>query len=357
MPWPEFASAVLAGTWHILSDAAPYLLFGLFAAGVIHAFVSAEGVARHLGRGKVRSVVKAALFGIPLPLCSCGVLPAALSLRKKGATKGATVSFLVSTPETGVDSISLTYALMDPVMTVARPVAAFATAVAAGTAENVFGREEPSPEPPPSACGCREAHGSEAAGRLARAREGLRYAFRDLLGDLAPWLALGFLGAGLITVLVPPEFIEAHLGGGLLPLLAMLVIGIPMYTCATAATPIAAALVLKGLSPGAALVYLLAGPATSLASLTVVAGTLGIKTTLRYLAALSAGALAAGAALDWAYGALGLSAQALVGASTEVFPAGVGTGSAVALIALAVGPRLARLLSRERGACACSGAT
>jgi uncharacterized protein len=357
LAWPEFVLAVFGQSWRVLADSAPYLLFGLFAAGVIHAFVSSEGVARHLGRGKFRSVLKAALVGVPLPLCSCGVLPAALGLRKKGASKGATVAFLVSTPETGVDSISLTYALMDPVMTVARPVAAFATAVAAGTAENLFGREEPVPEVPRPSCGCRAAPLPESAGRLARAREGLRYSFRDLLGELAPWLALGFLGAGLITVLVPTEFIQAHLGSGLLPLLAMLVIGVPMYTCATAATPIAAALVLKGLSPGAALVYLLAGPATSAASLTVVAGTLGVKTTVRYLAAICVGALATGAALDWIYGSLNLSAQALVGASAEVFPPAVGAASALVLIALALWPHLRKLRALGHGRCACSGAT
>ncbi|MEW6490327.1 MAG: SO_0444 family Cu/Zn efflux transporter [Thermodesulfobacteriota bacterium] len=357
MPWREFLWEVLGASWHVLADSAPYLLFGFLAAGVLHAFVSSEGVARHLGTGRIRPVVKAALFGIPLPLCSCGVLPAALGLRKKGASKGATVSFLVSTPETGVDSMALTYALMDPVMTVARPVAAFATAVAAGTAESIFGRDEPSPEPPPSSCGCREHSPQESAGRLARAREGLRHAFGDLLGDLAPWLAVGFLGAGLIHVLVPAELVEAHLGSGLLPLLAMLVVGIPMYTCATAATPIAAALVLKGLSPGAALVYLLAGPATSAASLTVVAGTLGVKTTLRYLAAISCGALAAGASLNWVYGALGLSAQAMVGATAEVFPPAVGAASAAVLIALAVWPRLRRLFTAVGSSCACSGTT
>lgn len=359
MPWREFVWESLAASWHVLADSAPYLLFGFLAAGVLHAFVSSEGVARHLGTGRIRPVVKAALFGIPLPLCSCGVLPAALGLRKKGASKGATVSFLVSTPETGVDSIALTYALMDPLMTVARPVAAFATAVAAGTVENLFGREEPAREPPPPACacGCREAPLPESAGRVARVREGLRYAFRDLLGDLAPWLAVGFLLAGLITVLLPAEFVQAHLGSGFVPLLAMLAVGIPLYMCATASTPIAAALVLKGLSPGAALVFLLAGPATNVASLTALAGTLGVRTTLRYLAAICAGALAAGAALDGVYGALGLSAQALVGASAEVFPPAVGAASAAVLIALALWPHLRRVFALGGGSCACSGAT
>ncbi len=354
MAWLEFAARVLGESWHLLADSAPYLLFGFLAAGLLHGFVSTEAVGRHLGRGKLGSVVKAALFGIPLPLCSCGVLPAALGLRKKGASKGATVSFLVSTPETGVDSIALTYALMDPVMTIARPVAAFASAVAAGAAENLLGRDDAPPEPPRLACGCREEALPDGTPLAQRLREGLRYAFTDLLADLALWLGVGFLLAGLIGVLVPADFVQNHLGSGVLPLFVMLAVGIPLYMCATASTPIAAALVLKGLSPGAALVFLLAGPATNVASLTALAATLGVRSTIRYLVAISVGALAAGLALDWVYGALGLSARALVGASAEVFPPALGAVCAVLLIGLALRPYLPR---RGGAPHACSGAT
>ncbi|MBE0618085.1 MAG: permease, partial [Proteobacteria bacterium] len=209
---------MLGTSWHLLADSAPYLLFGFFAAGLLHGLVSTDAVGRHLGKGKLGSVVKAALFGIPLPLCSCGVLPAALGLRKKGASKGATVSFLVSTPETGVDSIALTYALMDPVMTLARPLAAFATAVLAGVAENLLGKEAPTAEPPRLPCGCREAPLPAGTSPGRRVREGLRYAFADLLGDLAPWLAVGLLLAGLISALVPTGFVETYLGEGVVPL-------------------------------------------------------------------------------------------------------------------------------------------
>jgi len=349
-----FAGAVLEQSWHILADSAPYLLFGFLAAGYLHGFLSAEAIGRHLGQGRVRSVLKAALVGVPLPLCSCGVIPAALGLRRKGASKGATVSFLVSTPETGVDSIALTYALMDPLMTVARPLAAFVTAVLAGVTENFLGREEALPEPPRLPCGCPEEPVPEGAGPLQRVRSGLRYAFGDLLGDLAPWLAVGFLLAGLITVLVPSDFVREHLGGGVLPLLVMLGVGIPLYLCATASTPIAAALILKGLSPGAALVFLLAGPATNIASVTALAGTLGVGATVRYLLSISVGAVGMGLALDAAYGAFGVPARALAGAAAEVFPPGVGLVSALLLILLAVRPYLP-----VRGAAghACSGAT
>lgn len=337
-----FAGAVLAESWHILADSAPYLVFGFLAAGVLHGFLSAEAIGRHLGRGGIGPVLKAALAGVPLPLCSCGVIPAALGLRRKGASKGATVSFLVSTPETGVDSIALTYALMDPLMTVARPVAAFATAVLAGVTENLLGREDEPVETPRLPCGCREDPAPGGGRPLQRVREGLRYAFGDLLGDLAPWLGFGFLLAGLISVLVPAEFVGEYLGGGVLPLFVMLAVGVPLYVCATAATPIAAALLLKGLSPGAALVFLLAGPATNVASVTALARTLGAGATARYLASISAGALGMGFALDAVYGALGVAPRALVGGAAEVFPPAVGAAAALVLIALALRPYLPR---------------
>ncbi len=338
----SFGAAVTGATWEVLVDSAPYLLLGFLGAALLHGFVSADAVARHLGASRTGSVVKAALFGIPLPLCSCGVLPAALGLRRKGASRGATVSFLVSTPETGVDSIALTYALMDPIMTAFRPLAAFLTAVLAGVSENWFGRNGPPPAvPAPEAPGPRE----DSLGR--RLSGGLRFAFGDLLGDLVPWLALGLVLAGGITVLVPEAFIQTHLGEGFWPLLVMLAVGIPLYLCATAATPVAAALILKGLSPGAALVFLLAGPATNLASLTALAGPLGVAATARYLAAIAVGALTLGALLDRVYLALGVPARALAGAGAEVFPPAVGTAAALLLVALAAWPYLGRRRRQE----------
>ncbi|GAB4276991.1 MAG: SO_0444 family Cu/Zn efflux transporter [Deferrisomatales bacterium] len=353
MSGAELVWAAVGESWHILVESAPYLLFGFLAAGLLHGFVSTGYVERHLGQSRIGSVVKAALFGIPLPLCSCGVLPAALGLRKKGASKGATLSFLVSTPETGVDSIALTYALMDPLMTVFRPLAAFVTAVLAGVSENLFGRgAAAAPGAPTPSCGCGDAPAQGPL--LGRVREGLRYAFVDLLGELAPWLGAGILLAGLISAWVPEEVVGAYLGEGLTPLLVMLAVGIPLYICATASTPIAAALVLKGLSPGAALVFLLAGPATNVASLTALSRTLGPGATGRYLAAIAVGALGMGLGVDAAYRALGLTAQAVAGAASELFPPAVGVASAAALAALAVWPRLPL---RSRSAPACSGST
>lgn len=349
----EIVMQILAESWSVLAESAPYLLFGFFAAAVLHAFVSTDAVGRHLGGSKIGSVVKAALVGIPLPLCSCGVLPAAIGLRRKGASKGATLSFLVSTPETGVDSIALTYALLGPVFAIVRPVAAFITAVVAGVGENLWGKDTLPPEAKLS-CGCEAPSLPPGTPLAQRLREGLRYAFVDLLGDLAPWLAVGFLLAGLIGVVVPDAFIATYLGQGWLPLLIMLAVGIPLYICATASTPIAAALLLKGLSPGAALVLLLAGPATNLAALSVLAGTLGVGTTARYLAAIAGTTLALGWLLDVTLPGLGAAVVAGAAGSGEFLPAGVELAGAVLLVVLALWPHLPWRRSHHH---ACSGST
>lgn len=348
----SFSWEALAGSWDSLTESAPYLLFGFLMAGLVHGFVSDEAVGRHLGSGKASSVLKAALFGIPLPLCSCGVIPAALNLRRKGASRGAVVSFLVSTPETGVDSIALSWGLLGPVLTVFRPLAAFATAVAAGLSENLFGAGESPGRSPEVVCGCRAL---PRAGRPGtRVREGLRFAFGDLLGDLAPWLAVGFLVAGVISAAVPPAFLERHLGAGPLSYVAMLAVGMPLYICATASTPIAAALLAKGLSPGAALVFLLAGPATNASTITALSGLLGPWSTARYVLAIGLAALGMGALLDLLARGLSLPAQHLALGTGELFPPAVGVGSALLLAALAFRTHLP---SRRPAPQACSGAT
>lgn len=336
----SFAAATLAASWHSLVESAPYLLFGFLVAGMLHAFVSTDLVARHLGGGRVASVVKAALLGVPLPLCSCGVLPAALDLRRKGASRGAVLSFLVSTPETGVDSMALSWVLLGPVLTAFRPLAAFVTAVAAGVLENVFGREGEAGPELAGGCGCAPPR-VDRRPLAARLGEGLRYAFGDLLGDLAPWLGAGFLAAGVIGAAVPEGALERTLGAGPLAYLVMLAVGVPLYICATASTPVAAALLLKGLSPGAALVFLLAGPATNAASLTALAGTLGWRATLRYLAAIAGVSLAMGALLDALFPGAGRLALAGAGAA-ELLPPAAETACAAVLAALCLRPLLLR---------------
>ena len=213
-----------------------------------------------------------------------------MSLRKQGASNGATTAFLISTPESGVDSISITYALLDPLMTVARPLAAFFTAAVAGISENLLDRKKEANRitldlscPVDGCCSgddCEPEIHSRHHSFLEKIKAGIGYAFGELWEDIAKWFLFGLLLAGLITVVIPDDVFSRYLGPGLPAMLLMLIVGIPLYICATASTPIAAALILKGVSPGAALVFLLAGPATNMASLTVLVGTLGRRATL-----------------------------------------------------------------------------
>ena len=342
----------------MLLDASVYILFGLVVGGMLKMFLSPAYVAHHLGRGRFMPVIKAALFGIPIPLCSCGVLPAAASLKKQGANNGATTAFLISTPESGVDSISITYALLDPIMTVARPLAAFLTAMVAGFSENIMNPPKAAAVMPPDLT-CRvdqccsgedcppEDHNSHHS-FLEKIGAGLRFAKNDLWGDLAGWFFIGLLAAGLITVLVPDELISTYLGGGLSSMLLMLLIGIPLYICASASTPIAAAMILKGVSPGAALVFLLVGPATNVTSISVVLGLLGKRATALYLSAIALVSVGCGLLVDMIYARLGISVKAVVGQGAEVLPLEVRVAGAVILLLLTLKP-LAAVMKRLAG--------
>lgn len=332
-------------TWEVLLDASPYILLGLIVAGLIRAFVSDDFVRHHLGRGRVSSVFKAALVGVPLPLCSCGVLPVARGLRLQGATKGATTAFLISTPESGVDSISVTWALMDPIMTIARPVAAMTTALAAGLVSNLIdpeGDTAPDLNQEQSACCCREVcdqHTTHPQAALpSKLYHGLMYAFTDLWGDIGTWFMAGVFLSAIIGVLIPDDFLGSFFGGGILSMILMLLAGIPIYICATASTPIAAALILKGVSPGAALVFLLAGPATNMGSLSVLLKILGTKGVAVYLAAISVMAVIFGLSVDAIYSGMSLCPQTLLGNAGELLPLSVRVFSVAILALLTVLP-------------------
>ena len=284
-----------------------------------------------------------------------------MSLRKQGATHGATTAFLISTPESGVDSIAVTYAMMDPVMTVARPASAFLTAFVAGVAENLLSFRKDAPAVTPDlTCpvdGCCD--GVNCDPRVHRnhhsfnekLRAGLKFAVTDLWADMAPWFFFGLVLAGLIAVLIPDDLFSHHTGSGLPAMLLMLAVGIPLYICATASTPIAAALILKGVSPGAALVFLLAGPATNMAAMTVLVGTLGKRSTAIYVAAIAVCSVLLGLAVDHVYAALGISAKAAAGQAAEIFPVWVQWIAALAVIAISVKPTAQKLkcLVGEKG--------
>jgi HflK protein len=351
----EFLLKVAWETWNIFKQASGFLLFGFLIAGLIAVLVPERLLARLFRKGKVRSVVWASTIGAPLPLCSCGVVPAALALRRQGATPGATVAFLIATPETGADSIALTYALMDPITTVARPVAAVSTAVTAGICTNLLGMRVP--EGPDAQAGhaheqlssAPHIHGHERAGsegisqaRTIRTRtveatkQIYRYAFRQLLDDISYWILLGIVLSAVVAAALPPVVFEKYLGNELTSMLVMLLIGIPIYVCASEATPVAAALVMKGLNPGAALVFLLAGPATNIGSLVLLSRFLGARITAIYLASIVVVSLAAGFALNWVYRAWGIDPRATFGAATALFPEWFKITSALLLISLLV---------------------
>jgi hypothetical protein len=354
----NFVLRWLTESWDLLAESSIYVIFGLVVGGLLKVFLSPAMVARHLGTGRITSVLKAALLGIPMPLCSCGVLPAGVSLRRQGANKGATAAFLISTPETGVDSIAITYALLGPVMAVARPVAAFATAAVAGIAENLIGRPEDRAVKadlscPIDACcdgvDCPEEVHQRHHSFGEKLKKGLGFAFGKLWGDLAGWFMVGLLLAGLIGALVPEDVMGRYLGGGWQSMLLMLAVGIPLYICATASTPIAAMLILKGVSPGTALVFLLAGPATNITSLSVLIGVLGKRATAIYLVSIAVMSVLAGLALDLIFLGLGLSAQATVGQADELVPPWLQIIGGAALLLLSIKPIGANLKARLRG--------
>lgn len=278
---------------HLINEMSPYLLLGFLLAGAMHAFLPSNYYGRFLGGRRFGSVVNAALFGIPLPLCSCGVIPTAMSLRKEGASRGATVSFLIATPQTGVDSIVATFSLMGLPFAVVRPLAALATALVGGSLANVADRDDA-----PAACRC-SASSEAPRGFWSRCVEALRYAYVEMMQDIGKWLVVGLLIAGLITIFVPDSWFTLLRGNSLASMLLVLLMAMPMYVCATGSIPIAVALMLKGLTPGAALVLLMAGPACNFASMIVVRKVLGLRTTLVYMLSIVLGAVGFGLVVDF----------------------------------------------------------
>ncbi|MBI4963836.1 MAG: permease [Desulfomonile tiedjei] len=259
-------------------------------------------------------------------------MPAVAGLKKQGANNGACLSFLISTPESGVDSIALTYSLLDPIITVMRPFTAFVTALAAGLVENFAGGTYQRGRDieayrtclVDACCDGTDCTPSEHAKHHTATEKlvaGFRFAFDELMNDLAGWFILGILLAGIINALVPESFVSANLGSGFLAYLGMLAVSLPMYICASMSTPVAAALILKGMSPGAALVLLMAGPATNMATIAMVGGILGRRTLGIYLGSIVICTMVAAFVLDLIYAWLGISAKVAAGASAgELVP-------------------------------------
>ena len=295
----ELARTFIGALWNTLGAMAPVLLLGFTIAGLLSVVVSRERVERSLGGHSFWAVIKAAFFGVPLPLCSCSVIPVAASLKRHGAGRGAVMAFLLSTPQTGADSILATYGMLGFVMAVFRPLAAFVTGLLGGFLVNLL--PEPAPEETPaapSAACCAAQPDTPATPTRPAWQRALRHGFIQLPGDIGGALLLGILLAAAVVTFMPDRIFERLAGGGFATMLLMMLVGIPLYVCATASIPIAAALVLKGISPGAALVFLIAGPATNAATLAALTRMLGKGAVAVYLATVAVTALASGMLLD-----------------------------------------------------------
>lgn len=310
-------TTLLINFWNLVVESAPWLLVGFLLAGFIKQVIPAKWVENQLASRGILSVIKGAVIGAPLPLCSCGVIPTALAIRKAGASKGATASFLVATPETGVDSISYSYAILGPVFAIARPVSALISAVVAGLLVRVMDQEEPAPviAETGSCCGSKTASVQLQTPSLSeKIRGAFSYGYGRMISDTAKWLVIGLVAAAIITSFVPQSFL-LQWGDGLLAMLVMVMVGLPMYICATASTPVAASLLFAGLSPGAALVFLLTGPATNIATMGVIRQQLGNRSLIAYTLGVIVSAVVCGlmfnslfATFGWSY-ALDLSAH------------------------------------------------
>ncbi len=277
----------------LLNEMTPYLLLGFLIAGILKEFVPRKLYANRLSKDNFSSVFWAAIFGIPLPLCSCGVIPTAASLRREGASRGATVSFLISTPQTGVDSILATASVLGTPFAICRPVAALVTALAGGCAVNRWVKSGNGNAATDTATGReRKSFWQKCIGTL-------RYGFIDMVQDIGKWIVIGLVIAAIITVAVPDDFFIGLNSYPVLNMLVVLAFSAPMYLCATGSIPIAAALMLKGLSPGAALVLLIAGPATNVAAMLVINKVLGRRTLIIYLLSIIIGAVGFGLAIDY----------------------------------------------------------
>ena len=286
---------ILSEIWFLLCEMSPFLLLGFMLAGLMHEFVPNTLYTRYLGKPTFGSVVLAALFGVPLPLCSCGVIPTAMGIRREGASKGATISFLIATPQTGVDSIIATYSLMGLPFAVIRPVVALLTAIFGGTLCNALDNDNVDDNLNLNVNHNDDKKPSSSSKRL---RSAFAYAFGEMMEDIGKWLAIGLVVAGIITAIVPDSWFVVFQDNTLYSILFVLVFSIPMYLCATGSIPIAMALMLKGLTPGAALVLLMAGPACNAASILVVGKVLGKRTMLIYLVSIVVGAILFGFGID-----------------------------------------------------------
>ena len=280
----------------LYTEMAPFLFIGLFFAGVLYLFVKKDFIAKHIGKNNLISVIKASLLGVPMPLCSCGVIPTALHLHKQKASRSAVISFLISTPQTGIDSIFATYGLMGPLFAVFRPIVALITGIFGGIASNIFLKEDYRVKEVATCNDCDITQNKKISVLLA-----FKYAFVDFLDDISLRLLLGIFIAGLISYFIPDNFFQDKISNTFVSMLVMILFGLPLYVCATGSIPIAVSLMIKGLSPGAAFVFLMVGPATNMATILIIGKSLGKKSVFIYLITIIVSALFFGTILNVIY--------------------------------------------------------
>ena len=309
----------------IFNEMAIYILFGLLIAGILYIAFPKEKISSHLGGNTIYSVIKASFIGVPLPLCSCGVIPTAISLYRQGASKGATASFLISTPQTGADSLLVTYSFMGPLFAVYRAIAAFVSGIVGGILVGSLDRGEDAKSPmtvsrdaaisnckvcnEPENPSCEHNHSLAAKTRAA-----LKYGFIDFFSDIAGHILIGIVLAGVISYFLPDSFFSEMIGTGFVSMLLMIVVGIPLYMCSTASVPVAYAMMLKGVTPGAALVFLMVGPATNMVTISVVGSVMGKRTLGLYLATIAGTSIVLGVLLNMIYDITGAPVLGLDGA-------------------------------------------
>ncbi|MDD5069450.1 MAG: SO_0444 family Cu/Zn efflux transporter [Candidatus Omnitrophica bacterium] len=326
----------------LLNEMSPFLLFGFFFAGILHVFIKTETISRHLGENNFFSVIKASLFGIPLPLCSCGVLPATISLKKDGASPAAIVSFLISTPTTGIDSIFATYALLGGFFTVYRVLASFSAAIIAGVLTFWLIKPEKtstnarSNQDTVQCCSHHQDYDRTKEKFSKKIKSVFIYGFGNLLSDSSSWLILGILIGGVISYFLPEQFISTYLAHPLRSMVVMLILGIPMYICSSGSIPIAAALMAKGLNPAAAFVFLLAGPATNSVALTVIGKHLGKKTLAIFLFSIIVSAFIFGGLLNYLFLIFNLNLKETVLSHRQMLPQGLKILSSIIFLGLIV---------------------
>jgi hypothetical protein len=308
--------------WNLVIESAPWLLLGYFLAGLIKQVLPSSMVEKQLSSKGFVSIVKGAFIGAPLPLCSCGVIPTALAVRKAGASKGATSAFLVATPETGVDSISFSYAVLGPVFAIARPIGALISAILAGVLVSAFDKDEDLQPVAKATSSCCSSKKQEVVTELSLTEKFLasvKYGYGNMISDTAKWLTIGLVAATVITAYVPQSFF-LQWGDGLVAMIVMVIVGLPMYICATASTPVAASLLFAGISPGAALVFMLTGPATNIATMGVIKEQLGTRSLIAYLVSVIGSAIVCGLILNALYAQFGWTLQLSMMAHGETYP-------------------------------------